>query len=150
MVQECVWIEVEIYTDGGARGNPGHAAFAYIILSKDRDILEERSRYIGFATNNEAEYLGILAALERAKEMGAERAQVIMDSELVIKQMRGEYRVKAPNLRPLAERADELSRGFRSISFRHVRREDPMITRADALLNRELDDQELLRRIRKG
>lgn len=93
--------------------------------------------------------MGIMSALERAREMRVDRVRVIMDSELVIKQMRGEYRIKAPNLRPLAERVKELSSGFQSISFEHVKREDPMITRADALLNRELDDQELLRKIRK-
>lgn len=142
------WITLEIYTDGGARGNPGHAAFAYLIRSNG-EILEERSEYIGFATNNEAEYSGLIAALNRAKELGAEMVNVVMDSELVVRQMRGEYRVRAPNLRPLAKKAQELAMGFENISFTHVNRDHPMIKRVDALLNRKLDEHILLKKLRK-
>lgn len=143
-------MRVKLYTDGGARGNPGDAAFAYIICAEDGKTVKEFSRYIGFSTNNEAEYVGLLAGLEAAWNLGATEVEVIMDSELVIKQMRGEYRVKANNLRPFAEEAKKRVKGFDNVSFTHVRREDPHISRADALLNQDLDDQALLKKIKKS
>jgi len=143
-------IKVTIYSDGGARGNPGDAAYAYLICSDDGRIIKEDSRYIGRTTNNEAEYSGLLAALKAAWDLGATEVEVIMDSELVIKQMRGEYRVKAANLRPYADEARKRVLGFEKVRFVHVRRDDPMVTRADAMLNQELDDQALLRKIRKS
>jgi len=142
-------MKVLIYSDGGARGNPGDSAYAYIICSEEGRTIKEDSRYIGIATNNEAEYNGLLAGLEEAWNLGAKEVDVVMDSELVIKQMRGEYRVKAKNLRPYYEEARKRVSGFEKVRFTHVRREDPNITRADALLNQELDDQKLLKSIRK-
>jgi ribonuclease HI len=143
-------VKVKVYSDGGARGNPGDAAYAYIICADDGRMIKQDSRYIGIATNNEAEYSGLLAGLEEAWNLGATEIDVIMDSELVIKQMRGEYRVKAKNLRPYFEEAKKRISGFERISFSHVRREDETISRADSLLNQELDDQALLKKIRKG
>jgi len=113
-------------------------------------VIGEGARCIGFGTNNEAEYFGLLAGLEEARGLDVDAVDVIMDSELVIKQMRGEYRVKAKNLKPLAEEVRKLVSGFDKVTFSHVGRENPMISRADALLNQELDDQALLKRIRKG
>ncbi len=138
-----------VYSDGGARGNPGDAAYAYLVCSEEGRIIKEGSRYIGIATNNEAEYSGLLAGLEEAWNLGTNDVDVIMDSELVIKQMLGEYRVKAKNLRPYHEEARKRVSKFDKVSFSHVRREHPMIARADSLLNQELDDRVLLKRIRK-
>jgi len=141
-------MKVTIYADGGSRGNPGDAAYAVIILSEEGKVLKEETAYIGRTTNNEAEYRALIAGLREALALGAREAEVVMDSELVIRQMRGEYRIKSGNLRPLAAKVHELQKSFDRLSFRHVRRDDPMITRADSLLNQELDDQELLRKIR--
>ncbi len=144
-----VSIEVIVYTDGGSRGNPGDAAYGIIVCSKDGEVLKETSRYIGEATNNEAEYRGMLAGLDEARKQGADEVKMVTDSELVVKQMTGEYRVRAKNLRPMAEEVRVRASTFDSVSYEHVSREDPMISRADALVNQELDDRELLKKIRK-
>ncbi|NYT12190.1 MAG: ribonuclease HI family protein [Methanomassiliicoccales archaeon] len=143
-------MKVKLYSDGGARGNPGDAAYAYIICAEDGRITKESSRYIGFSTNNEAEYSGLLAGLEDAWNLGALEVEVIMDSELVIKQMRKEYRVKARNLKPYYDEVVKRVKDFEKVTFTHVKRDDPMISRADTLLNQELDDHELLKKIKKS
>lgn len=99
----------------------------------------EKAMFIGEATNNEAEYNGLLAGLAAAKENGADEIEVTMDSELVVKQMQGLYVVKSPNLVPLHREARLRFTGFRKTAILHARREHPVITRADALLNHELD-----------
>jgi ribonuclease HI len=139
---------VRVYSDGGARGNPGPAAFAFIICSEDGRILKEFSRYIGKATNNEAEYKGLIAALSQAEAMGADEIGVTMDSEVVVKQMTGEYQIKAENLKPLAEEASKQMSRFKSHSIAYARREHPMIAKTDMLVNEELEQQELLRKLR--
>jgi ribonuclease HI len=143
-------IRVKLYSDGGARGNPGDAAFAFIICTDEGRIIKENSRYIGFSTNNEAEYSGLLAGLEEAWNLGALEVEVIMDSELVIKQIRREYRVKARNLKPYYDEVTKRISDFKKVTFTHVKRDEPMISRADALLNQELDDHELLKKIKKN
>jgi ribonuclease HI len=127
-----------IHTDGASRGNPGPAAYAYIIDRDGDDPIEEAGR-IGRMTNNQAEYMALVRALEHALELGAEhRVLVHSDSELLVKQMRGEYRVKNEDLRDLYERARALSGRFQGgVTFRHVRREEN--ARADALGNEALD-----------
>ncbi len=133
-----------LYSDGGARGNPGPAAFAVVACKEDGFVLYEKAECIGVATNNEAEYRGLIAAINMAASYGAQEAEFVMDSELVIKQMRGEFRVKAPNLRRLRDDAMALSGEIPKVRYRHVRRDDPMITRADALLNAALDGKSAL------
>ncbi len=127
-----------IHTDGASRGNPGPAAFAYILQRDGEDPIEEAGR-IGRMTNNQAEYTALVRALEHALELGADhRVLVHSDSELLVKQMRGEYRVKNEDLRDLYEQARGLSGRFRGgVTFRHVRREEN--SRADALGNEALD-----------
>ena len=93
--------KVIIYTDGASRGNPGDAGIGAVILDTDGSCIKELSEWIGIATNNEAEYLALLKALKAAKELGARRVSVCADSELVVKQIKGEYAVKSPRLRPL-------------------------------------------------
>ena len=99
----------------------------------------ENAKFIGVATNNEAEYNGLLAGLAAAKEKGADEIEVTMDSELVVKQMQGLYDVKSPKLVPLYKEARQRFNAFRKAVILHARREHPVITRADALLNEELD-----------
>jgi len=138
-----------VFTDAGARGNPGPAAFAYVLSTQEGKMLKEQAGFIGMATNNEAEYRGLIAGLEEARRMGAEEVTVTMDSELVVNQMIGKYRVKAVNLLPSYERARELLSCFSETKIVHVPREHPSIQRADCLVNQELDMMELAQKIRK-
>jgi len=131
-------MKLTVYSDGGSRGNPGHAAFAIVVCSGN-DIIFEKSEYIGKETNNIAEYRGLIAGIAKAIDLKADEVEFIMDSELVIKQMRGEYKVKSPNLIDIHHDAKSLVSGIRKIKFTHVKRENKMISRADALLNEEMD-----------
>jgi ribonuclease HI len=124
------------YTDGGARGNPGPAGIGVVIMDNDR-VVDSFGRYIGETTNNQAEYRALIAALERAFELGAKEVECKLDSELVVKQMRLEYRVKEIGLQPLFLRAHNLSTGFKKIAFRHIRRE--LNAAADAEVNAAID-----------
>ena len=132
-------VQATIFGDGGSRGNPGPAASGAVILAPDGTVLAEIGRYLGIATNNVAEWNAVLDGLAAAKEMGFERIAIRLDSELVVKQLTGEYRVKHEGLAPLAQRAKQLLRSFSHIDLAHVRREKNKL--ADALVNRVLDEQ---------
>jgi ribonuclease HI len=123
--------------DGGARGNPGPAAAAAVASEPDGEVLAERSAYIGEATNNVAEYRALLLGLELARELGADEVEVVNDSELVARQIGGEYKVKHAGLKPLFVEAMRELREFESWSVRPVRREGN--ERADELVNEALD-----------
>ena len=125
-----------IHTDGAARGNPGPAAFAYTIERPGGSALEVKG-CMGATTNNIAEYTAVVRALEHAHELGAHRVVLLSDSELMVNQMTGRYKVKNEGLRPLYEQARELCAHFEAVTFRHVRREDNR--RADRLCNEALD-----------
>jgi ribonuclease HI len=125
-----------IHIDGAARGNPGPAAFAFIIQKEGSPSIEERG-VLGVTTNNLAEYSALVRALERAAKLGAQRLIIHSDSELLVKQMNGAYRVKNPDLRVLYDRAKELIGQFDQVVIRHVRREHN--SRADELCNEALD-----------
>ena len=129
--------KVIIHTDGGSRGNPGPAGLGVYITSPDGQVLKRHSRYLGEQTNNYAEYMAIIDALQHAKEMGATEVDMYMDSELAVKQLHGEYRVKNPGLAPLFLQVHNLRLGFRSVRFTHVRRERNV--EADALVNEAID-----------
>jgi ribonuclease HI len=131
-------VKVVVNVDGGARGNPGPAAVAAVAASLDGDVLGERSEYIGEATNNVAEYRALLLGLELARELGAGEVELINDSELVSRQIGGEYKVKHAGLKPLFLEAMRTLRGFDAWSVRSVRREHN--ERADALVNQALDE----------
>lgn len=124
--------------DGGARGNPGPAAVAAVATSMDGEPLAERSAYIGEATNNVAEYRALLLGLELARELGAREVEVVNDSELVARQIGGQYKVKHPGLKPLFVEAMRELRSFDAWSVRNVPREGN--ARADELVNEALDD----------
>lgn len=126
-----------IHTDGGARGNPGPAGIGAVLKDKDGNLVAEVSEYIGETTNNQAEYRAVLAALEKAKSLGAEELEFVLDSELVVKQLNREYKVKDKGLAVVFMKVYNASLGFKKVSYRHVRRE--MNKEADALVNKALD-----------
>jgi ribonuclease HI len=128
---------VVVNVDGGARGNPGPAAVAAVVATPDGEVLEARGETIGRATNNVAEYRALLLGIERAQELGAREVELVGDSELVVKQVRGEYRVKDQGLRDLHAEVTRRLAEFDSWSIRHVRREENAA--ADTLVNDALD-----------
>ena len=130
-------MKATLWTDGGARGNPGPAAFAYVLADADGDTLAAHGEAIGVATNNVAEYSALLAGLEKAVELGVDELEVISDSELMVKQMRGEYKVKNEALRALSLRAGGLARRIGRVTYTAVRREHNEL--ADRLVNEALD-----------
>ena len=126
-----------LFTDGGARGNPGPAAYGYVLEDDDATVLAAEGRRIGVATNNVAEYRALIAGLEKAVELALPELEVVSDSELLVKQMTGEYRVKNEALRELFAEATRLARELGSVSYRAVRREHNEL--ADRLVNEALD-----------
>jgi ribonuclease HI len=130
-------VRVVVHVDGGSRGNPGPAAAAAVISTPDGEVLAEASTVLGRATNNVAEYRGLLLGLERARALGATEVDVINDSELVARQISGAYKVKHPDMRPLYLEAMEALRGFERWTVRSVPRAQN--AEADALVNQALD-----------
>ena len=130
-------MKARLSTDGGARGNPGPAAYGYVLEAEDGTVLEARGERIGVATNNVAEYRALIAGLERAVELGVDELEVVSDSELLVKQMQGEYRVKNETLRDLNEDANVLERKLGRVRYTAVRREHNEL--ADRLVNEALD-----------
>jgi ribonuclease HI len=130
-------VTAKLSTDGGARGNPGPAAFAYVLETEDGTVLAAHGETIGIATNNVAEYSALIAGLEKAVELGVRDVEVVSDSELMVKQMRGEYRVKNEALRELSSQAARLARAIGSVTYTAVRREHNEL--ADRLVNEALD-----------
>ena len=129
---------VTVFIDGGARGNPGPAGAGIVIRADDDGtILCEKGLFLGRATCNVAEYSGLLAGLDAAAQLGATEVAVISDSELLVRQMNGQYRVKSPHLQPLYAEAKHLSKAFEVCTFKHVRREHN--THADRLVNEAID-----------
>jgi ribonuclease HI len=127
-----------LFTDGGARGNPGPAAYAYVLEDEDGEVLAAHGEAIGVATNNVAEYRALLAALDWARRHGHHALHVRSDSQLLVPQMLGNYRVKHPGLQPLYARARLMAHEVGTVTFEHVRRENN--THADRLANTAMDD----------
>jgi ribonuclease HI len=130
-------VKAKLSTDGGARGNPGPAAYGYVLEADDGTVLDARGETIGVATNNVAEYRALIAGLEKAVELGIDELEVVSDSELLVKQMQGEYRVKNEALRELNEEANFLERKLGRVRYKAVRREHNEL--ADKLVNEALD-----------
>jgi ribonuclease HI len=130
-------VKARLFTDGGARGNPGPAAAAFVLEAEDGTVLEARGTAIGIATNNVAEYRALVDGLRRASELGVNELEVVSDSELIVKQMRGEYRVKNEALRALHREAGALADGMKRVNYTAVRREQNEL--ADRLVNEALD-----------
>jgi ribonuclease HI len=130
-------VKAKLFTDGGSRGNPGPAAYGYVIETEDGQVLAAHGEAIGRATNNVAEYSGLVAGLERAAELGVKELEVVSDSELLVKQMQGEYRVKNEALKELWEDANDLERRFGRVRYTAVGRAQNEL--ADRLVNEALD-----------
>ena len=130
-------MKAKLSTDGGARGNPGPAAYGYVLEAGDGTVLDARGETIGVATNNVAEYRALIAGLEKAIELGIDELEVVSDSELLVKQMQGEYRVKNEALRELNDEANSLERKLGRVRYKAVRREQNEL--ADKLVNEALD-----------
>jgi len=128
---------VKLFTDGGARGNPGPAASAFVLQDEDGEVLDARGDAIGVQTNNVAEYTALLNGLRRAAELGLTEIEVVSDSELMVKQMRGEYKIKNAALRELSIEATRLARAVGTVRYTAVRREHNEL--ADRLANEALD-----------
>ncbi len=130
-------MKAKLFTDGGSRGNPGPAAYAFVLEAADGTVLDARGEAIGVATNNVAEYAALVAGLERAVDVGVDELEVVSDSELLVKQMRGEYRVKNHALQDLFLDASRLARRIPRVTYTAVRREHNEL--ADSLVNEALD-----------
>ena len=130
-------MKVRLFTDGGARGNPGPAASAYVLETNDGTVLAANGEAIGVATNNVAEYRALTAGLAKALELGVSEVEVVSDSELLVKQMRGEYKVKNAALIDLSLEATRLARRVGQVTYTAVRREHNVL--ADQLVNDALD-----------
>jgi ribonuclease HI len=130
-------MKARLFTDGGARGNPGPAAYGYVLEDETGTVLAAKGERIGVATNNVAEYRALIAGLEKALELAVPEVEVVSDSELLVKQMNGEYKVKNEALRGLSIQASQLAREIGRVSYTAVRREHN--EHADRLVNEALD-----------
>lgn len=130
---------IKTFSDGGARGNPGPAAYGSVLKDAHNKVIATATEYLGETTNNQAEYRGLIRALELAKELGAEEVECYMDSELIVRQMQQKYKVKEPTLQKMFIVAWNLAVCFKKISYHHIRRE--LNYEADALVNQTLDEQ---------
>ncbi|MFA7309263.1 MAG: ribonuclease HI family protein [Patescibacteria group bacterium] len=129
-------MQYSLYTDGGSRGNPGPSALGFVIYNGD-EVVEKKGEYLGVITNNQAEYTALVEGLRAARHHRISELSVCMDSELIIKQMKGEYRVKDSKLIPLFHLAKEIASEFDHVTYTHVRREKNTV--ADAMVNEALD-----------
>lgn len=129
---------MRVYTDGASRGNPGPGAIAYIITDTAGSVLRQNAKFIGACTNNIAEYSALILALGEAAKIGREAA-CFSDSQLMVSQLKGEYKVKKGHLRELFDEIKRLEKKFKKIEYHNVRRTDPMIKKADRMVNEVLD-----------
>jgi ribonuclease HI len=132
-------MRTRLFTDGAARGNPGPAGAGAVIISPDGHVVAKVGKFLGDETNNVAEYMGLLIGLKRAKAMGIKELDVLADSELMVKQLNGDYAVKAEHLKPLHDEAKALFKAFNEIEIRHIPREEN--AQADAMSNRAIDER---------
>lgn len=131
--------DLMVYTDGAARGNPGPAGAGYAIFGRDGRLVESRAKLLGRRTNNEAEYEALIWAMRRARDISQGSVRFHSDSELMVRQVNGEYRVKKEHLKPLFEKVRAESAGFRDFKLVNVPREDERIQFVDSLVNETLD-----------
>ncbi len=132
-------MRLRVYSDGASRGNPGISAIAFVIMTEDGRLLKRYSRYVGIRTNNQAEYQALISALESASTFTDGEVTCYVDSELVVKQLVGEYQVRSPKLKTLWLEVQGLKRDFQIIDFRKVSRTDRYIEQVDRLANQALD-----------
>ncbi len=139
-LEDGVW---SLYCDGASRGNPGQAGAGAVLMDAGGDIKGQYGEYLGQATNNVAEYQALILGLKMARNLGVQKIQVFADSELLVRQIKGQYRVKAPHLLPLYETAQRTRKEFETFDIAHVPRE--MNSLADRLANRAIDQKTRLR-----
>ncbi len=132
--------ELFIYTDGGSRGNPGKSAIGIVILDKNNKIILTHKEFLGIGTNNQAEYKALIKAFGLIKKFSAKNVHFFSDSELMVKQLNGKYKVNSINVKPLYEKAKSLASEYESIEFNNVRRSNEFISIADSLVNSALDE----------
>ena len=133
---------LSVYTDGAARGNPGPAAIGYVIYDSDGRVVDKDSRAVGVRTNNQAEYEAFVLALERVVKMGATDVKFYSDSELLVRQVNGQYRIKDLRLRDLHDLAQGYIDALDRFEIEHVSRQNERTARVDAMINEELDEYE--------
>lgn len=132
--------ELKIYTDGASRGNPGDSAWGYVILDEQENSITTQSGYIGRSTNNQAEYFAVIRALQRAKELTQSKVHLHSDSQLLVNQVTGSWKVKDDELQRLYRRVRSLIDQFKEVNFTHLPRENSHIGEADRLCNDRLDE----------
>jgi ribonuclease HI len=132
-------MRLRVYSDGASRGNPGISAIAFVIMTEDGRLLARYSKYVGIRTSNQAEYHALISALESASTFTDGEVTCYLDSELVVKQLIGEYQVRSPKLRTLWLEVQELKQKFQTIDFQNVPRTDQLIEQVDRLANQALD-----------
>jgi len=137
--KEIIKMKLRVYSDGASKGNPGPSAIAFIIFSEDGRPLKKYSKCVGFKTNNQAEYEALISALEHASKITNQEVVCCMDSELVVKHLNGEYKVRNLNLKTLWLKVNDLKHKFRKTSFLHLPRMDNYIQEVDRLANQALD-----------
>lgn len=142
-IHHRIGMKLRTYSDGGARGNPGPGAIGVLVCSSADKVLFEHKDVIGQATNNVAEYCALIAALALAKELGAEEVDSCLDSELVVNQMKGIYRVKSDSIRELVGEAKRMEQMFNKVSYRHLPREHSRMKEVDRLVNQALDEMDV-------
>ncbi len=133
---------LHIYTDGASRGNPGDAAWAYLVLDRNRELITSQAGYMGRGTNNQAEYYAVIRAVQRAEDLTNKKVNLFSDSQLLVNQVTGKWKVKDGELYRLYRRIRGLVANFEEVSFTHLPREDENIARADRLCNHRLDQIE--------
>ena len=139
--------EIKIYTDGGSRGNPGPSASAFLIVDENEKVIKEHAEFLGTNTNNVAEYMAMIKALDAALKLNPKPSKIVCysDSQLMIRQILGEYKVKAPHLKEFHAKVIELKNKLEkhaTLNFENVRRSDKMVPLADALVNNCLDENQ--------
>lgn len=133
--------KIYTYSDGGSRGNPGPAAIGVILADKNKNIIQQYKEYIGKSTNNQAEYKAITKALELALNHKARELICTLDSELVVKQLNGQYKIKDKKLQLLFAKLKRAESKFKKITYQHAKRTNPFIQKADSLVNKALDEK---------
>jgi ribonuclease HI len=132
--------KILVYTDGASRGNPGHAGIGFLLFDENNEKLVQDFHYIGICTNNEAEYRALLAALDRAAEVTQDTVECYADSELMVRQLNGQYQIKSEKLMKFYDEVQSRKKMFSSVTFNHVPREHPRLRLADKLANRGIDE----------
>ncbi|MBI4894424.1 MAG: ribonuclease HI family protein [Candidatus Aenigmarchaeota archaeon] len=133
--------KISVYTDAGSRGNPGPAAIAYSVYDSSGSLLEEGGSFIGTCTNNTAEYSAMIAALQAASKFSNAEVSCFSDSEIMVRQLNMKYRVKERHLKVLFDKVRRAEANFKRVTYTHLRRESPKISRMDAIVNKTLDER---------